>query len=107
MMREEYNLPLSKNAYEHLKTKVDNQLITKKRYCIPFGAYTIELDLFEGALAPLILAEVEFPTEAEALAFLPPEWFVKDVTYSSLYHNSYLSTLASGSDHPDIARFRK
>ena len=51
----------------------------------------IELDIFEGDLAPLILAEVEFPSEEEANAFTPPEWFAKDVTYSGKYHNSYMS----------------
>lgn len=91
MVRQEYNLPLSLSAYEHLRTKTDGILICKKRYCIPYGPYTIELDLFEGDLAPLILAEVEFPTEEEALSFTSPDWFTEDVTHSGLYHNSYLS----------------
>lgn len=71
MVREEHNLPLTKESYEHLRTKIDGRLITKKRYCIPYGIYTIELDIFEGDLAPLVLAEVEFPTEQEANAFTP------------------------------------
>ena len=82
MAREEYNLPLTAEGYEHLRPKADGLLITKKRYCIPFGTYTIELDIFEGELAPLILAEVEFPSEDEANSFTPPEWFTEDVTYS-------------------------
>ncbi len=92
MVREEYNLPLTKEAYEHLLPKIDGILISKKRYLIPFSEnLTIELDVFEGSLAPLILAEVEFDTEEEANAFVPPEWFGEDVTYSTLYHNSTLS----------------
>lgn len=91
MIREEYNLPLTAESYEHLKPKTDGIIITKKRYCIPYQNYTIELDVFENEIAPLILAEVEFPTEEEALRFTPPEWFIKDVTHSPLYHNSYLS----------------
>ena len=83
MIREEYNLPLTAEGYEHLRPKADGLLITKKRYCIPFGTYTIELDIFEGELAPLILAEVN--------SFTPPEWFTEDVTYSGKYHNSYMS----------------
>lgn len=77
MVREEHNLPLTKESYEHLRTKIDGRLITKKRYCIPYGIYTIELDIFEGDLAPLVLAEVEFPTEQEANAFTPPDWMLK------------------------------
>lgn len=30
MCREEYNLPLNKDAYEHLKEKIDGNLISKR-----------------------------------------------------------------------------
>lgn len=93
MVRQEYNLPLDKESYEHLKTKVDGRLIAKTRYMIPHEPYTIELDVFENDLAPLVLAEVEFQTEEEANAFAPPEWFGEDVTFSKLYHNSVLSRI--------------
>lgn len=92
MVREEYNLPLNAESFEHLKEKIDGILIKKCRYLIPYGEkYTIELDVFEGELAPLQLAEVEFETEEEANAFQPPEWFGEDVTFSTKYHNSTLS----------------
>lgn len=94
LARQEYNLPLDEASYEHLKTKVDGHLISKKRYLIPLNTeLTIELDVFEGYLAPLVLAEVEFPTEAMAMSFVPPEWFGEDVTFSGEYHNSHLSQL--------------
>lgn len=94
LARQEYNLPLDATSYEHLKSKVDGRLISKKRYLIPLNTeLTIELDVFEGYLAPLVLAEVEFPTEAMAMSFIPPKWFGKDVTFSGEYHNSYLSQL--------------
>lgn len=93
MVREEYNLPLTKEAYEHLREKIDGRLITKRRYMIPFENYTIELDIFEGDLAPLTLAEVEFSTEEEANNFVAPDWFAEDVTFSRLYHNSFLSQM--------------
>ena len=92
MSREEYNLPLNLESYEHLKSKIDGRLIKKKRYMIPLSEIlTIELDIFEDDLAPLILAEVEFPDEDTALSFTPPDWFGEDVTFSVQYHNSYLS----------------
>ena len=47
MVRQEYNLLLTKDSYEHLKKKVDGRLITKKRYMIPYEKYMIELDVFE------------------------------------------------------------
>ncbi len=91
MDHEEANLPLTAEAYAHLTPKCDGIFIIKKRYCIPCGKYTIELDVFEQDTAPLILAEVEFPTVEEAEAFTPPDWFGEDVTDQDRYHNNYLS----------------
>ena len=125
LAREEYNLPLTKEAYAHLLAKTDGIVLTKKRYRKSLdearaedagraGAspesvsrndgpedrgisrnicrgLTIELDVFEGAYEGLILAEVEFPTKEAALAFVPPSWFGRDVTFSGEYQNSRLS----------------
>jgi len=92
MEREEYNLPLNKEAYLHLKEKADGNIITKRRYLIPIeDDLTIELDVFGGVLAPLILAEVEFPDTKTAESFTPPAWFLQDVTFNKKFHNSYLS----------------
>ena len=90
MAREEYNLPLNPSSYEHLLPKADGICISKKRYLIPWDPYTIELDVFEKSLAPLIIAEVEFPSIEEANAFTPPDWFDQDVTKDPAYHNSNL-----------------
>lgn len=35
MVREEYNLPLTKESYYHLLLKADGRIITKTRYVIP------------------------------------------------------------------------
>ncbi len=92
MSREEYNLPLTFESYEHLKKKADGNIIRKKRYHIPLpDELTIELDLFDPPFEGLILAEVEFTSEEQAHAFLPPEWFGEEVTWSTEYHNSTLS----------------
>lgn len=96
LSREEYNLPLTKEAYEHLRTKVDGKILTKKRYLIPLPGsddLTIEFDIFEGAYEGLMLAEVEFETEEQALSFTPPTWFDRDVTFTGEYQNSRLSQM--------------
>ena len=92
MTREEYNLPLTRASYEHLLQKADGILIDKIRYRIPLAPYIIELDVFSGAHEGLSLAEVEFSSEAEAHAFVPPQWFGEEVTFDGRFHNSYLST---------------
>lgn len=92
MVREEYNLPLTSEAYEHLKSKTDGLLIAKTRYLMPLGnSLTAEVDVFEEEYEGLFLAEVEFSSEEEANAFCPPDWFGPDVTFSTAYHNSTLS----------------
>ena len=90
LAREEYNLPLTEEAYHHLIQKADGRIITKCRYLLPCAPYTIELDAFHGDLAPLVIAEVEFPSVKEAQDFLPPDWFQDDVTMDPAYHNSNL-----------------
>ncbi|MCR4651393.1 MAG: CYTH domain-containing protein [Lachnospiraceae bacterium] len=87
MAREEYNLPLNKQSFHHLIKKADGRTIKKTRYLIPYEKYTIELDVFEGDHAPLILAEVEFSTIDEANTFTPPNWFGQEVTEDPKYHN--------------------
>lgn len=91
MVREEYNLPLDKNSFEHLIAKADGRIIEKTRHFIPYGEYTIELDVFKGDLAPLVMAEVEFPSVEAANSFIKPEWFLDDVTNDPRYHNSNMS----------------
>lgn len=89
MMREEYNLPLDKESFEHLLPKADGNIIEKTRYNIPIDGtkLVIELDIFESP-KKLIMAEVEFPDKETALSFTPPSWFGEDVTENPAYHNS-------------------
>ena len=92
MVREEYNLPLTREAYEHLKEKTDGLLIEKTRYLIPLeSGLTAELDVFHSAHEGLCMAEGEFPDRNMAEGFEPPEWFGEEVTFSGRYHNSKLS----------------
>ena len=106
MAREEHNLWLSEEAYYHLRDKADGRILSKTRYLIPLEypgfnpgfptpprdyRLTIELDVFEGELSSLVLAEVEFGSTEAAEAFLPPDWFDEDVTYCKEYHNSYMA----------------
>ena len=95
MAREEYNLPLTKESYEHLREKADGNVISKTRYLIPLGVQNLvaEVDVFDAPFAPLILAEVEFESEEQANTFVPPAWFGEDVTFDGRYHNSYMSKM--------------
>ena len=94
LARQEVELPLTAEAYAHLREKADGTIISKKRYVIPLNDHlTIELDIFEGMLTGFIMAEVEFASIEEANEFVAPEWFGKDVTFLSDFHNSNLSAM--------------
>lgn len=96
MVREEYNFPLTEEAYEHLKQKIDGRLIKKTRYVIPLeNGLSLELDIFGGDLSPLVIAEIEFPDEESANSYQAPRWLGEEVTMSALYHNSTLSEIHS------------
>lgn len=88
----EYNLPLDRESYYHLREKRDGSLIVKKRYLIPIeNGLTIELDLFLAPYAGLRLAEVEFDSEEVAMSYVPPEWFGEDVTGVAKYKNACMA----------------
>jgi CYTH domain-containing protein len=94
--REEVELPLSGEAYDTLKGKIEGNMVCKTRYLIPIhNGLTAELDIFEGLLTGLMMVEVEFASKNEACAFVPPDWFGKDVSDDIRYSNYYMSTLSS------------
>ena len=101
MSREEYNLPLTAEAYEHLKPKADGILITKDRYVIPEKDGLTDIEYLKEHVDaqtacvliqhPNYYGNLEFPTEEAANAYTAPDWFGEDVTYSTRYHNSTMS----------------
>lgn len=91
LAREEYNLPLTPESYEHMIKKSDGNIIRKKRYIIPYKNHTIELDVFDKPFAPLIMAEVEFESLEDAETFEAPDWFLEDVTSDTKYYNVNMS----------------
>lgn len=100
MSKEEYNLPLNKEAYEKLIKKTEGNIILKTRYLIPIGKSSLnneliaEFDIFDPPFAPLRFIEVEFASLEEAEAFVKPDWFGEEVTDNPEYYNSNLSAFS-------------
>lgn len=90
-MAEEIEVPLTKEAYEHLKAKADGICIIKTRYRIPYQDHVVELDLFHGSYDGFCLAEVEFDSVQDGEDFVPPEWLGMDVSGDYHYANSYMA----------------
>jgi adenylate cyclase len=93
LARVEEELPLDPGAFERLWPLTAGRRVEKVRHLVPAGAgLTIELDVYGGDLAGLVVAEVEFPSEAEARAFVAPGWLGEDVTGDERFKNQRLAT---------------
>jgi len=93
MVREEWEIEISKIEYHNLSKKIEGRVINKIRYLIPLESHTAELDVYCGNLVNLQTVEVEFSSEEEAMNFTKPDWFGEDVTYDNEYKNSSLCRL--------------
>jgi len=82
----EYDLPTSE-ARQLLELCL-LPLIDKTRYRVPFAGHTWEVDVFHGANAGLVIAEVELDREDEAVQ--RPAWLGEEVTGDPAYYNSSL-----------------
>lgn len=91
MVRQEREWEIGKKEAEGLFALSKTYIIEKKRYFIPCGKLTIELDIYGGRHSGLVVAEVEFESEEEALSFSPPEWFGTDITKDKSYKNMVLA----------------
>ena len=63
--------------------------LDKHRYRVPSGGFVWEVDVFAGANAGLVIAEVEMPT-ADTAVTLPP-WVGEEVSGDERYYNAYLA----------------
>lgn len=92
MTRGEHEMTISDIAFDSLKANAVGSVIHKTRYYIELDCgLLVEVDKFHGDLAPLYLAEIEFPSEQEANLFLPLSWFGEEVTYDTAYKNQSLA----------------
>ncbi len=82
----EYEIPVA-DAEEIIST-FQLPHIRKQRYEIVIDDHTWEVDVFEGALEGLILAEIEVSEEGES--FTKPNWVTEDVSTNPEYYNAVL-----------------
>jgi adenylate cyclase len=92
LVRNEYESAVDEQVFKTLWPASGHRRLEKRRHALAYDGSVIEVDLFLGSLAPLMLAEVEFPDEAAAVAFLPPPWFGREVTHEPGCRNRALAT---------------
>ena len=89
--RVELEIELTRDQFSRLWPATDGRRIAKKRHVIAHGEHRIEVDVFEGALTGLVVAEVEFTSREQSAAFEPPAWFGEEVTEDDRYKNRRLA----------------
>ena len=89
--RTELEWPITHEEFEAAWPHTGVQRIEKTRHMIPFGDHLIELDVFDGALDGLVIAEVEFDSLSDSDGFEPPAWFGREVTDDGRYTNASLA----------------
>lgn len=90
LTRAEIELSLTSAQFDELWTLVQ-AAIEKTRYLVEVDGRTLELDVYNGKLAGLVVAEVEFASEEEAAEFRPPGWLDREVTTDVHFRNSALA----------------
>jgi len=91
-VRAEEELELDSDEFARLWRLTEGRRVVKRRHLIPAGSdLTIELDVYAGHLHGLVLAEVEFATEANAEEFEPPDWLGDDVTGNPRFNSQRLA----------------
>jgi adenylate cyclase len=93
LARVEEELALDEATFERLWPLTAGRRIEKVRHLIPAEppGLVIELDVYGGDLDGLVVAEVEFASEADAAAFAPPAWLGRDVTGDARFKNQRLA----------------
>ena len=90
LTRTEITLPLTPEQFGELWALTPAS-VEKSRSLYGVDGWTAEVDVYAGKLAGLVVVEVEFPSEADAIAFTPPSWFGTEVTEDPRYRNSALA----------------
>jgi adenylate cyclase len=101
LSRQESEVELDREGFDALWPLTEGRRLHKRRHVLPQGDLKVEIDVYEGELEGLVVAEIEFRSEEEARGFDPPEWLGEEVTGDRRYLNETLAT-----EGPPGARFR-
>jgi adenylate cyclase len=84
----EYPIPVE-DARAMLDEMAESALVEKVRYEVQQGPHLWELDVFSGANAGLVVAELELASEDES--FARPDWLGEEVSEDRRYTNASLA----------------
>ena len=89
LVRDEYEYDIAIADAEAMLSKALGIVIEKTRYRVPYQGFVWEVDVYDGALAGLIVAEVELADESDEPA--KPAWLGQELTGDHAYSNQTLA----------------
>lgn len=93
LVRHETEIDIDDATAEGLWALTVGRRVEKCRYLRAEGGVRVEVDVYCGALSGLVMAEVEFGSEAEAVAFEPFAWLGEEITGDARYRNNVMARL--------------
>ena len=90
LVRNEYEYDVPMDDAREMLTQAVGIVIEKRRYRVPYRGFVWEVDVYEGALKGLVVAEVEMKRETDLPAL--PNWIGREVTGDRRYSNQALAT---------------
>lgn len=91
MARQEHEIRITDAMFDALWPLTAGSQLEKTRRTFDWQGQRLELDVYRGSLAPLMVLEAEFDTEADALAWSPPNFLGAEVTGDKRYKNAQLA----------------
>jgi CYTH domain-containing protein len=108
--RVEQEIAIDADAFARLWPLTEGRRVEKRRHLVPLAdGLVAELDVYAGDLEGLVVAEIEFHSEAQADAFAAPPWLGAEVTEDGRYKNQRLALdgapagVAAGGDPSESA----
>ncbi len=91
LVRGETEIRIDRRQFASLWDATGGRCLEKQRAKVRWDGFLIEIDRYLGKLAPLCIAEVEFPSLQAGEQFVPPSFFDREVTGDDDYFNASLA----------------
>lgn len=89
-VRDEFEYEIPRADAEHMLAALCvSPVLEKMRHAVPHGGWTWSVDVYGGALAGLVIAEIELRDPDEV--FDRPPWLGREITHQRAYRNSVLA----------------
>ena len=94
LKRMEWEQRIPHGIYEAIANDPNNLIVDKRRYYVPYGQFTLEIDEYSNPTHQPTM-ECEFETEQESKSFVLPDWAVEvnatDVTGNKAFSNANIA----------------